>query len=270
MIRVLVMIAAAGFLVSLASLTAAVMIGGPELLESAAWGGWSPHWVHRMDHVERWDSRDGGAQTSRELAWSGGDTLDLDVPADVTYTQAPGPAKVTVTGPERLVSEVEIDGGHIGWSHHHRHMHWGDLQITMSAPNVTRFELSGSGRLAISGYKQDKLDLDISGNADVTATGETGALGLDVSGSGDADLSGLKAKDARVDIQGSGDAKLAPTDSAKVDISGSGDVTLLTHPARLDTDISGSGSLHQKTPEASAPAPAPAPAKPAPKKGKSA
>jgi len=274
MIRVLVMIAVTGFLVSLASLTAAVAIGGPAILESAAWGGWGQHWVHRTDfdggRWDRWDDRHDGAQATRDFTWNGGDSLDVDVPADVTYTQAPGPAKITVSGPARLVSEVEIDGGHIGWTHRRRHMHWGDLQITMSAPNVTRFELSGAGKLAISGYKQDKLDLDISGDADVTAAGETGALGLDVSGSGDADLSGLKARDARVDIQGSGDAKLAPTDSAKVDISGSGEVTLLTHPPKLDTNISGSGSLHQSSQEAPAPAQPAAPAKPAPKKGKSA
>ena len=270
MMRVLVMIAVAGFLVSLASLTAAVAIGGPAILESAAWDGWRGHWSHHGDDDgwgwERDARRDGGAQTTRDFAWNGGDSLDVDVPADVNYTQAAGPAKITVSGPQRLVDEIEIDGGHIGWTHRHRHMHWGDVTITMTAPNVTRFELGGSGKLAINGYKQDKLDLDISGDADVTASGETGALGLDVSGSGDADLSGLKAKDARVDIQGSGEAKLAPSDSAKVDISGSGDVTLLTHPPRLDTDISGSGSLHQTE----GAAPAPAPAAPAKKKGRTA
>jgi len=277
MVRVLVMIAVTGFLVSLASLTAAVAIGGPALLESAAWGGWSPHWGHHGDYSGwSWDVRDddrrgGGAQATRDFTWNGGDSLDVDVPAEVTYTQAPGPAKITVSGPERLVSEVEVEGGRISWTHRHHHMHWGDLVITMTAPNVTRFELGGSGKLAINSYKQDKLDLDISGDADVTAAGETGDLQLNVSGSGDADLSGLKARTADVDIAGSGEAKLAPTDAAKVDISGSGDVTLLTHPPKLDTDISGSGSLHQQAGAAPAPPPAPAaPAPPAKKKGKAA
>jgi hypothetical protein len=269
MIRVLVMIAVAGFLVSLASLTAAVAIGGPELLESAAWGGWNPHWVHRSDSVtysERWS----GAETTRDMAWTGGDTLDVDVPADVQYTQGPE-AKLTVSGPERALDDLEVDGGRLTWRYgRHHHMHFGGLRIALTAPSVTRFELNGSGDLAIANYKQDKLDVRISGNGDVRANGEAGDVTLDVSGSGDADLGGLKSKSADIEINGSGDAKAAPTDSAKVRISGSGDVTLLTHPPRLETNISGSGELHQGAapaqPAPPAPAPSPAPAKPAAKK----
>jgi hypothetical protein len=164
------------------------------------------------------------------------------------------------------VQDVEIDGGHIRYARGH-HRHWGDLTIVMTAPAVKRFEISGSGQLSIADYKQDRLDVRISGNGDVTATGETGALDLGVSGSGDADLAGLKAKSAEVNITGSGEAKVAPTDEAKIGISGSGDVTLLTHPPRLETSISGSGSLHQEAASAqtAGPSPAPAPA-PAPKK----
>src|SRR5262249_43690569 len=148
-------------------------------------------------------------------------------------------------GPERAVEDVEIDGGHIQFAHGH-HRHWGDLRIVMTAPAVTRFEISGSGRLSVASYKQDKLDLHITGNGDATVAGETGDLNLAVSGSGDADLAGLKAKSAEIDITGSGQAKVAPTDSARVDISGSGDVTLTTHPPRLETHVSGSGSLNQE------------------------
>jgi hypothetical protein len=271
MIRVLVMIAVAGFLVSLASLTAAVTIGGPELLESAAWGGWSPHWVHRSDSVtysERWS----GGEGTRDMAWSGGDALEVDVPADVQYTQGPE-TKLTVTGPQREIDDLDIEGGRLTWRHdRHHHMHFGGLRIVATAPGVTRFELSGSGNLVIANYKQDKLDLRISGNGDVTATGDAGDVMVDVSGSGDADLGGLKSRSADIEISGSGEAKAAPTDSAKVRISGSGDVTLLTHPPRLDTNISGSGELHQDAAAAppAQPATPAAPAKPAPKKGKSA
>src|SRR4051794_20384388 len=112
MIRVLVMIAVAGFFVSLVTLSTAVGIGGPDIFEHIAWGGFNHgHWMFDDDD---WNSRrdrgdrDRGAQTSRDLAWSGGDSLDIDVPADVQYTQAAGPPKVTVSGPERMVSEVEI------------------------------------------------------------------------------------------------------------------------------------------------------------------
>ena len=274
MVRVLVMIAVAGFFVSLVTLATAVAIGGPQVLEDVAWRGMSPRWSHHGDYDrwawdDHWDRRNGGgAQTTRELTWSGGDSLELDVPADVQYTQGSA-AKVTVTGPERVVNDLEIDGGHIRFSRGH-HRHWGDLTIVMTAPSVTHFEINGSGKLAVADYKQDKLDLHISGNGEVTAAGETGDVNLDVSGSGAADLSGLKAKTADIGISGSGDAKVAPTDGAKIDISGSGDVTLLTHPPRLETHISGSGSLNQEAAATAPPAQLAPPAPPPPpaKKGK--
>ena len=265
MIRVLVLIAVVGFFVSLVTISTAIGIGGPDVLSHAGWGwgswAWDGDWDWDSHHHSRWRRFDGGPQTTRELAWTGGDTLEIDVPADVQYMQGPT-AKLTVSGPERAVADLVVDGGHIRYDHRHRHG-WSDLTIVMTAPSVQRFEISGSGKLAIAGYKQDRLDLDISGNADVSAVGEVREIKLDVSGSGDADLSGLKAKTAEVDIQGSGEAKLAPTDAARVDISGSGDVTLLTHPPKLETHVSGSGTLNQEDGAAAAPA-APAPPPPAP------
>jgi hypothetical protein len=273
MIRVLVMIAVTGFLLSVVTLSTAVAIGGPDLLTHGAWnwGNWTSdndfeidghHWGHRHG-----DWAASSPQTSREIAWSGGDTLDVDVPADVQFTQAAGPGKLTVTGPKAMVDEVEVDGGRVTFRHHGR-MRWGDLTIVMSAPSVTRFEMEGSGKIAIANYRQDKLEVEISGDGDVSAAGEAKSVSLNISGSGSADLGKLKAQAADVEIDGSGDATLAPTDSAKVDISGSGDVTLLTRPARLESNVSGSGTVEQRDQAAEVtPSPSPSPS-PSPKHGK--
>jgi hypothetical protein len=198
------------------------------------------------------------------MAWSGGDTLDVDVPADITYTQAPGPGKLTVTGSQRALDNLEIDGGHLHYRHGHRH--WGDLTIVMTAPDVTHFNVGGSGKLVIEDYKQEKLNLDVSGDADVSVKGEAKSLALSVTGSGDSDLTNLKLGDASLDISGSGQATLAPTGAANIDISGSGDVNLLTRPSKLESNVSGSGSIHQSDSTAAAPAPPEPPAPPAPPK----
>jgi Putative auto-transporter adhesin, head GIN domain len=249
MIRVLVMIAVTGFLVSVVTLSTAVAIGGPEILTDTAWNGWhGGHWGWSSDDWADRGSRhwghDGGPQGTREMAWTGGDTLDVDLPAEITYTQAAGPGKLTISGPQRALDALEIEGGRLRCGHG-RH-HGMELTIVMTAPAVTHFDLSGSGKLEIRDYKQDKLSLDLSGDTEVSAKGETQSLALSIDGSGDTDLTDLKVADAAVDIQGSGQATLAPTGSANINISGSGDVTLLTRPAKLESDVSGSGSIHQK------------------------
>ncbi|HEX5262510.1 MAG TPA: DUF2807 domain-containing protein [Phenylobacterium sp.] len=268
MIRVLVIIAVTGFLVSVVTLSTAVAIGGPDLLAAGVWnwgrdGAWDFDRYDRWgDHSRGWGARshghdgsaDDGPQTTREMAWTGGDTLEIDVPAEVTYSQAPGAGKLTITGPKEAVDALVLDGGQLRFSGDRRHS--SDLTIAMTAPGVTHFDLHGSSKLSIEGYKQDKLNLDVSGDAAVSAKGEAKALALTISGSSDTDLSGLKLQDADVDITGSGEATLAPTASANLSISGAGEVTLLTRPTKLESNVTGSGSVHQHD-GASASAPAP-------------
>ncbi|MEI9902925.1 MAG: hypothetical protein WDN06_02290 [Asticcacaulis sp.] len=52
---------------------------------------------------------------SRDLTWDGGDTLVLDVPADVTFTQGKT-ASVTVTGPSSLVDRVRLSDGRLTYT----------------------------------------------------------------------------------------------------------------------------------------------------------
>ena len=266
MIRVLVMIAVAGFLVSIVTLTSAIAIGGPDLLTDGFWrmNGSNFGWTWDYDDSRHGRDRGDGPEAKRELAWTGGDSLDIEVPAEVTYTQAPGVGRLTITGPQRAVEDLVIEDGHLRYAHGHRHHHEDGLVVTMTAPAVTHFNVDGSGRLSIEGYKQDKLALDITGNAEVVVKGEARSLGLDVSGSGVSDLSDLKLSEANVNLEGSGQATIAPKDAANIDIAGSGEVTLLTRPARMETNVSGSGAIHQHdSGEPSPPEKPQPPAKPA-------
>jgi hypothetical protein len=265
MIRVLVMIAVTGFLVSVVTLSTAVALGGPDILTDNAWNGWGRwSWHDGGDWADR--GRDSGPQATREIAWTGGDTLDVDVPAEITYTQAPGPGKLTVTGPQRALDNLVLDNGHLHYARGRRHR--GELTVVMTAPGVSRFDLAGSAKLEIHDYKQDRLSLDLAGDGAVTATGETRMLALTIAGSGETDLSRLKVTDADVQIDGSGEATLAPTGAANVDIAGSGEVTLLTRPAKLESNVSGSGVLHQSQAATDAPALAPPPPATKPRRGR--
>lgn len=256
MIRVLIMIAVAGFIVAVATLSAAFAIGGPEAFARGGWmlaghdwdKDWNKHWDH--DWHEAWEDegRPRGPQVTRTFTWSGDESLRVAVPADVRYVQAPGPARLTITGSERALSRIDVDKGRIG----RRGGGWraGKVTIVLSAPNVRRFDLSGANTLTIEGYRQETLELDLSGAAKVTAAGEARQVRIDISGAAEADLGAVKTREAEVEISGHGEATVAPTDRARLDISGMGEITLLTRPAQLETDIAGAGKIRQAAPAA--------------------
>ena len=252
MIRVLVIIAVAGFVVSLGCLMGAAAIAGPDALAGKGWDWAGGHpWRFVMNHD---DERSRGPTVTRSFTWDGSEQLSVRTPAKVRYVQRAGPPTLTITGASDVLDRMSVDGGEIRL----RGPHWrhGELVIDLSAPNVHLFNISGAGELRIEGYDQDKIFLDISGVGEVIATGKTRAIELDISGAGDADLGGMQAREADVEISGAGDATVAPTDRARLRISGMGDINLLTNPAQVATDISGLGEVHRKSPAQAAPSPA--------------
>jgi hypothetical protein len=247
MIRALVIVAVAGFLTSVACITAAIAIGGPDAIARSAWSwDWSEDWgEHRgwgPHHFGFWrrEAREAGPQANRDFPWSG-DRLEVNAPAQIDYVQASGPAKLTISGPRAALDRVRVEAGRIsllpgpgGWN---------ELHVTLSAPDVSRFELNGADRLNITGYNQDKLALSASGHAEIRAAGQAHSVTLSLSGAGAADLAELKTARADIDISGAGAATVAPTDWARVQISGMGDVNLLTRPKQLESHVSGAGRV---------------------------
>jgi hypothetical protein len=249
----LAIIAAVGFVLAIVCFGAAGLVGGASW--KAAGHDWPKRWIEHLPGVTiSSDDEDddthgaGGPAVTRDFAWGGGHDLTIDAPADVDYTQGPV-AKITVTGPKSELDHLVVKDGRIGfsgWS-----VNAGPLKVVMTAPDVTHFETDGSQTLTINGYKQDQLAIDLEGSGDVVAKGWARETSLTLAGSGDGDLGGLTGDAVKVEIDGSGDATIAPKLSADVHVSGSGGVVLLTHPATVNSDITGSGSLHQPAPDKS-------------------
>lgn len=248
MIRGLVIITVAGFVMSVACISGAVAIGGPAVLAHSVW-------MHGP-HGWRWESRDGvwsgdftlhdsdQPQATRTLTWTGGRQLESDLPADVRFVQADGPATLTVRGPKSAVDHLVIDGSRLRFDAPVEDA--GRVTVELAAPKVTRFDLSGSGDLDVRNYHQDKLLLNLSGSGDATIQGAARSVETAISGSSDADFSQLAVDGADVRVSGSGSAKVAPRVWAKLDVSGSGDISLLTRPQRVESHVSGSGDVEQE------------------------
>lgn len=257
MIRTLLIIAAAGLVLATASIAGAFALGGRDMARH----GWEWTFNDRDGDTVSFRRQDGtrDLDTTRTLDWTGGQTLTVDLSADVEYVQGDTPG-VTVTGPAQLVEKVRLVDGRLTWAdtdgpnhetvvfgrnEHGRGIwvHSEEVKIVVTAPAINTFNVEGSASVLLRDYDQDTLAIDISGSGEVTATGRTRALEVDISGSGDADLGSLTTTDANVAIAGSGDAVVAPTGKADISISGSGDTVLTTRPATVNQEVSGSGEV---------------------------
>lgn len=261
MIRTLLIIAAAGLVLSMASLGGAFALGGRDMARN----GWAWTFHDKDGDTVSFERSDGteGPEVTRTLDWTGGQTLTVDLSADVDYVQGATPG-VTLTGPASVVERVRLVDGRLTWADREGPQHervifgrhkggrgvWvrsDAVKIVVTAPNINSFNVEGSGNLRLRDYDQNTLAIDISGSGDVRATGRTRALELDISGSGDAELEGLTVTDADVAIAGSGDAVVGPTGRADISISGSGDVQLTTRPTTVNQTLSGSGEVEVAT-----------------------
>jgi hypothetical protein len=256
MIRNLTIVAVASFVLALGCFGGAAALGGRDFLKN----GWRlpADWhveINDDDHVNirSNDALSDADQESidRDIAWAGAETLRIDLPAEVVYTQAaPGAgAAVKVSGPRYLVDRVVVDGDRIrlkdGGDGFHISRRHDQLTIEVTAPAVRRFTLNGSGDLRLRAYDQPSLALEINGSGDAEAEGKAQKVELRISGSGEADLSALDGGDVDVALAGSGSARIAPHGAAKVEVAGSGEVNVTTKPTSLSTDIAGSGEVNQ-------------------------
>lgn len=250
MIRTLLIITGASLVLCVAALGGAAALGSRDIARHG--GSWT-FWEDGEPHTVRVLRSDRGPRVTRTLAWDGGDRLDVEVAAEVTYVQGET-ASVVVSGPKEQVDGLRLTAGRLTFDDDdsridHVVFGWGDsvpLRITVTAPSVRAFNLSSSGDLLIRNYDQPDLFVAIDGSGEVVATGRTEAVELDISGSGEADFSGLLTRDADVEISGSGEAIVGPTGAARIAISGSGDVDLSRRPASLTQSISGSGDVNQR------------------------
>jgi hypothetical protein len=183
-----------------------------------------------------------GPETTRTIPWPGGDTLEVSIGADVRYVQGPNTG-VVITGRKTTVENVRVSNGEL---HFDKNMHnRGDLKVVLTAPDVSHFKLRGSNSLIIDNYDQDSLEVSVAGSGEADLNGKARSLDIDIAGSGEVDAADLILADAKVKIAGSGDAKVGPTQSADIHIAGSGDVELTSSPAKLNSKVSGSGSITQ-------------------------
>lgn len=140
------------------------------------------------------------------------------------------------------------------------------LHYYVTAPDLRRLSVSGSGRLSCERLSGSELALNASGNGDlevhglaveqIAATisgrgdfslgGEARKLNLRVSGSADVDAARLQLGEAEVRVSGRADVTLSVSERLAVQISGYGTVRYHGNPT-VTQSISGAGRVSQAT-----------------------
>jgi hypothetical protein len=183
----------------------------------------------------------GTGSSERRLTWSGGDTINIAVPARVHFRGGEG-NEILLRGASDVIGHVELHGNRLFLD---CRSGTNAVEITLPGQGFRRVNVSGWAKLDIENLEQPELAINISGSGSLHGQGSVDRLTVHLSGSGDARLGDLAVKQLAVKISGSGNVEAAPKEEADVKISGSGSVRLLTRPPQLRTHVSGSGRITQ-------------------------
>jgi hypothetical protein len=238
MIATLRWIAVIGLGGGIASLAVAYALDGPNFRQ----------YFNRADLVLSDCKQSPSNAAERHLAWNGGDTLVISLPARVHLHAGQG-NDVVLRGSPDAIGNLELSGHRLRadcrWM-----ASWRDIDVTLPANALRALHIAGAGNVELEAVNQPELQLKISGSGSVAGQGSVERLSIEISGSGDARLGGISAKQLSARVAGSGNVEAAPTDEANIRIAGSGNVRLLTRPAQLKTHVAGSGRIRMPGAEA--------------------
>lgn len=114
---------------------------------------------------------------------------------------------------------------------------------TVNAPTM-KIKVSGSGKIYFNGVCND-LETNISGSGEIYMKGSVNTANHEISGSGRLFAYDLLSKNCKTEISGSGDAQVTASESLIAKISGSGNVSYKGSPVKLDTKVTGSGTIQK-------------------------
>ncbi len=194
------------------------------------------------------------------------EAIESNIGADL-YITIGSPQKVEVNLDDNLVDfiETEVHGKTLDITCRESYSSRRGCKITITVPKLVEIVHSGSGDIEIDGLKNDEFDMDLRGSGDFWINGQTQLLTISLSGSGDGVLEGetdeldvkisgsgsidgsdLAARSARARVSGSGNIKVKATDDLDASVSGSGNILYYGRPERIDTNVSGSGSIRRR------------------------
>jgi len=209
---------------------------------------------------------DNGPRQTRDLAFSGFDSLLASDGVNVTLTQ--GPFGVRLEAPEGRLERIRVEqsGTTLAIGLNPGTMLSGSREryaVSVSAPSVSMIAASGGAAVEAGPLQSEQLTLRASGGADIDiADVRIGALEASASGGGAIDIAGactravlaasgggdvdgeaLDCDSVTAEASGGGDIDAGVGATAHGKASGGGDVRFLGSPATFTREVSGGGDV---------------------------
>ena len=157
------------------------------------------------------------------------------------------PQSVEIEGDDNILpliaTEVSDNVLHIsnlrGYSTHD------SITVKITVPDLEGLSVSGAGKVDISGLKNDKFEVDVSGAPTIKVSGDTKVVDIDTSGAGRIDAHKLHALRAVVDSKGVSRVEVNATEELNVTVSGPSHVIYDGNPA-VNKTVHGPGSVEKR------------------------
>lgn len=166
---------------------------------------------------------------------------EVSAAAGIRLELATGPQQVVVTAQPNIIdiTTTEVSGSRLTVDTTSGYVTPSGLVVKVTAPSLTRIELSGGASAAGTAGTTKELAITMSGGARATLTGSTGNLDLQASGGALPDLGELRATNATVDLSGGVVASVRVSGTLKGSASGGVVLTLTSQPASSNVETSG-------------------------------
>jgi hypothetical protein len=117
------------------------------------------------------------------------------------------------------------------------------MSVEVNVPSLTALNVSGSGRLSVTGINANRLAVAVSGSGLLNAAGTASRLDVILSGSGMAQLNQLTANDVHAVVTGSGLIQVTATKSLDAAVPGTGAIVYTGNPPQVASSITGTGTV---------------------------
>jgi len=117
------------------------------------------------------------------------------------------------------------------------------LTVELSLGGLKKLLANGSGDIHMIDLNGEKLQVELNGSGEITASGAISQLNVVLQGSGDMDFRRMKSKNCDVLLNGSGDIAVYAEQSIDAKISGAGDISVTGNPGKVTKSINGAGTI---------------------------